>query len=55
MISSQQQVPGPTAVGEAPAAVTNDDNYIVAWRNTDQSIWWIKIERRLLGLYGLPA
>jgi len=41
MIITQQKVPGPSLVGEAPAAVTNGDNYIVAWSNNDESLWWI--------------
>jgi len=41
MINSQQHVPGPTAVSQPPAAITNGDNYILAWTNNDQSIWWM--------------
>ena len=40
MINHQQQVNG-ALTSEAPAATTNGDNYVLAWTEADQSIWWI--------------
>jgi hypothetical protein len=40
MINSQQQISGATT-SNTPAATTNGDNYLLAWRSdTDQSIYW---------------
>lgn len=39
MITNQQQVPGAIA-SDVPAAISNGDNYLLAWAATDRSIWW---------------
>jgi len=38
-ISSQQLVSEASSV-DSPAAATKGDNYVLAWRTGDQSIWW---------------
>jgi hypothetical protein len=39
MITEQQQVPGVNTI-DGPAATTNGNNYVLAWIESDQSLWW---------------
>ena len=41
MITNPLKVPGAKTVS-SPAAITQDGNYVLAWRQADSSIWWTK-------------